>query len=449
MDATKTLDTFLDLVKSRDGSLEQFGYGITTADRYVRQIRMCAGNEACASMLTSEVAGATSWSDMIKRAEQRPVYCNEDMTIDGNKIVTNSSDFQKIVGPEIELPTNTLMVFRNFITTPRRDRDGDILETGGARPDEKMPLLWQHLHEFPIGRMVNIVTHDANQLLVNSAIIDSPLGNDTAQLIEFEALRISHGFLPLEWENLDQKDAGDHPFPGFRITSFEIMEESTVSVPSNVDAVITNFSRAKFTSGIVKGWAKHFYDNRPTLVQSGLNLDDKGGKCACGSGDSPAGQLAPDETSSSSASGHSSSTTSTPSTDEANADGKPKSVLGHVVTALSGSYEQRQHDLEKSGLAWLSENRVPVGDDDWASLVATFDNEAVICWIGARRPFSQDICYRGSWTEEDGKAVWQGEPVEVEVTADVEERAAELAALRKHDTAFQRAAEELVICLRS
>ena len=261
----------LDSIKGRSGVRSQFGYGITTADSYLKHIQACAGEGVCRSNNPwSKVADAPDWASVVKAAGKTLVYSNEDTRVKSETVTTNSSDFRKTLNDEETIvPPRTIMVFQNIVTTPKKDRDGDVLKTEGAEIDASMPLLWQHMHVAPIGRMIEVVEHSKDKLLVTSAVIDSALGNDTANLIEFGALRISHGFIPKEYQELDTKE-GD--MPGFEITKFEIMEESVVSVPSNTDAIIEAVSRGKLADPLVKEWAKHYYENRPIVV-SGVDME--------------------------------------------------------------------------------------------------------------------------------------------------------------------------------
>ncbi len=125
-----------------------------------------------------------------------------------------------------------IMQFDCVISTSRVDRDGDTLITSGAEPDPKMPLLWQHNAQTPVGKLLTITSHTKDELCGRFAIADTEFGRAAAKLIDFGALRISHGFQPIEYE---PKTNG-----GWLIKRFTIMEASLVSVPSNVDAEITS-----------------------------------------------------------------------------------------------------------------------------------------------------------------------------------------------------------------
>jgi rRNA-processing protein FCF1 len=86
---------------------------------------------------------------------------------------------------------------------------------------------------------------------------------DAAKLIEADVLRFSHGFRTLDWEDRFDKSGA---WLGFDIKSFEIMEESLVSVPSNIDAEIEMYSRDKLKSALMKSHAKLLFDARPVVV---------------------------------------------------------------------------------------------------------------------------------------------------------------------------------------
>ncbi len=238
--------------KKRPGT---FGYGVTTADVYVRDALTGPNRAKCPSRLLNGVDA----SQLVKDAENKLVNCDPNATVTDIKSPTDSS-----LPDHIKAPKNTLMVFRNIITTPREDRDGDLLLTRGAMPDPKMPLLWQHLPVMPLGKMLAVDRHDDDMLRVWTALLDlNESTEDAAKLIEADALRISHGFAPLEFEERLDK-SGD--FSGFLFHKYEIMEESLVSVPSNVDAVISTYSRNGLKSALFKRWGQRLFEDRPTQV---------------------------------------------------------------------------------------------------------------------------------------------------------------------------------------
>ncbi|MHC4402967.1 MAG: HK97 family phage prohead protease, partial [Planctomycetota bacterium] len=241
----------IELLAERGQRRTMGGHGIRTADAYVRGIVACADDEVCSRIALPK---GFDWDPpaMLRESAGRLVYSNDEMRMTG---WARDTSLQVAKAAGIDLPPRTLMTFENVITTPLRDRDGDILRSEGAVIDEKMPLLWHHMPPMPVGKMLKVIKQSKKGVKVLTALIDSQLGQDAAALIEFGALRISHGFRPLEFDEM--KDGG------YDIKKFEIMEESLVTVPSNTDAVITAFSRGKLGDPLVKSWAKSISDARP------------------------------------------------------------------------------------------------------------------------------------------------------------------------------------------
>jgi HK97 family phage prohead protease len=157
------------------------------------------------------------------------------------------------------------LTFDCCITSTRRDRDGDVLESSGAEVDPRCPLLWQHIALQPIGRLDAITSRNADRVFAQCSIADTELGRDAATLVAFGALRISIGFRPITFEPLDRRGSD----PGFRISKLEIMEISTVSIPSNQDAIITAFSREKLHHPLVKQYAIGLKNKLPMMVKGG------------------------------------------------------------------------------------------------------------------------------------------------------------------------------------
>lgn len=268
----------LDAVRSRKGNPNSFAYGISTADAYVRTMEKCVGVEACYKFAATR---QTSFNDVIRKAASTLVYGAPDMVV-----VDQGIEFAKAAGTAspkqyegIELPKNTLMVFKHILTSPRKDRDGDVLRTQGARPDPKMLLLWQHVHTLPIGKLLQIVDHTSKALKVLSCIVDmNDLCHDAAVMIDNGMGRFSHGFRALDYSELKEADGSTTSPGGFDVKSFEIMEESLVSVPSNVDAnveevVLDLFEGGKLTSGLMKAQAKHIRSKRPIRIPVTFDLD--------------------------------------------------------------------------------------------------------------------------------------------------------------------------------
>ncbi len=219
----------------RGGKSEPFRYGISTADLYVSTLADVVGRGRCGRQFARD---GQSWGDVLLKAAKTLVYANPDMDepveeVYGAKRATPSL-------PGLDLPKNTLVAFSHVLTSSRKDRDGDVLHADGARLDPKMLLLWQHVHTQPIGKLVAVRDQNPGRLTVVSAIVDmNELCHDAAVMIDSGMGRFSHGFRAIEFEKIkaaggDKEGVGDGG--GFEVTEFEVMEESLVSVPANVDA---------------------------------------------------------------------------------------------------------------------------------------------------------------------------------------------------------------------
>lgn len=281
-------DQLLTAIRGRGQKQTEFGYGILTADRWVRNMQDLAGIDACYSIACR---GSTSFNDVLQKASQTLTYSNADMVVEEKS--TQVSD-------GVELPKNTLMVFKHVLTTPRKDRDGDVLRTQGAVVDPKMLLLWQHVHTLPIGKMLSVVEHNEKRLVLLSCIVDiNELAHDAAVMVDNDMARFSHGFRALEYEQMKLAE-GETTGGGFDIKRFEIMEESMVSVPSNVEAqqqeiLLSLVEGGKLTSSIMKEIGKSLREARNVIVpvtdklvdlEGGLHEDESssGGGAAAADG---------------------------------------------------------------------------------------------------------------------------------------------------------------------
>lgn len=247
------MKTILEALQTRNSKTE-FGYGLSTAEPYVRRVVEAMGAGGCREQFA--VADA---DEAVKHASGVLTYAVPEMEV--TEKATSSNGFQQLLPDGVEAPANTLMVIRHVLTSTKEDRDNDVLETKGASLDPKAPLLWQHMHTLPIGSVLGTVSHTDTELKVASALVDlNDLTSDAAKLVEANVLRFSHGFRALEFE--ERKENNERGgFPGFRVTKFEIMEASLVSVPSNTDAAIEAFSKAKLES-------KYFKTMKDTVLKS-------------------------------------------------------------------------------------------------------------------------------------------------------------------------------------
>jgi len=276
-------------VRSRKGgSPEPFDYGIMTADRFVRNVLDCVGSDLCYRQMATR---STSLHDLLEKSARSLTYSNQEMVLED--IYSKAKKEEALRG--VELPKNTLMLFKHTLTSTRKDRDGDILRTKGAKPDPKMLLLWQHVHTLPIGKQLAVADHTDTHLKMFSAVVDiNPLAHDSAVMIDNKMGRFSHGFKALEFEEIKTSKG---KVTGFDVTSFEIMEASLVSVPSNVDAetediLLSLVEGRKLTSPLMKAYGKAIREKQPVRVPVTIDLNiqlngesDGSGKkeCSCAS----------------------------------------------------------------------------------------------------------------------------------------------------------------------
>lgn len=253
--------------------------GIGIASDYVSTIGACFGQEGAERFFG--MGSDRQWAEALKDSQGKLVYRDDDMKVIEVKSNLAAASKQRKYptrkpGRKDEgedgntgLTPGACMEFDCVLTTAKRDRDRDILEPGGARVDPYMPLLWQHVPMSPIGKMLKVVSQDENEVIVRCAIADNAFGRDVAQLVEFGALRISHGFVPTKFEPIEEDENADPWMQGWHVLEFDVLEVSVVSIPSNTDAVITGFSRGKLHHPLVKSWAQAVSQKRPTTVPVG------------------------------------------------------------------------------------------------------------------------------------------------------------------------------------
>jgi hypothetical protein len=277
LDEEQIQELLLKRVRLRNQKRTEFGYGISTADRFVKTIQECVGTEACYKFTAKK---QTSFNDILRKAAKTLVYSNADMELEEKLVESGANISSKFDG--LVLPKNTLMVFRHVLTTPRKDRDGDILRTQGALPDPKMLLLWQHVHTLPIGKMLQIHEHTSKKLSVISCIIDmNELCHDSAVMVDNGMGRFSHGFRALQFSEMKAEESEPtDDGGGFDVKRFEIMEESLVSVPSNADAetqeiILDLVEGGKLHSPMMKTIGKEIRNKRSTRIPVTVDLNLK------------------------------------------------------------------------------------------------------------------------------------------------------------------------------
>lgn len=146
------------------------------------------------------------------------------------KAVTDDGDTRTITG---------------IASTPKQDRDNDILDMVGAKFALPIPLLWQHNHNQPIGEVTDAtVTEDGIEITATIVKIDEDGALKTRTDEAWQSIKsglvkcLSIGFRPLEYNYLEDSW-------GLHIKEWEWYELSAVTVPANPDAVITSVKNIK------------------------------------------------------------------------------------------------------------------------------------------------------------------------------------------------------------
>jgi len=436
----------LESIKSRKQTASEFNSGILTADRYVKTLQDCVGHDLCYRYGSTKSA---SFNDVIKRAEGVLTYNNPEMVVvdiysDAKAKFEDDND--------IELPKNTLMVFEHVLTTSKKDRDGDILRTEGARVDPKMLLLWQHVHTLPIGKMLKVLEHNHKTLRVLSAIVDmNELSHDSAVMIENKMGRFSHGFRALSFTDLKESEGSTTGASGFDVKEFEVMEESLVSVPANPDAeqqeiLLSLVEGDKLSSSIMKSYGKQIRDKQTKTTSAGGFDEREKSKCGCGKAEGKSATDLPsvekDADDPKETEDSKNAEVMCPKCKIACVDGKcsecgylvdevdlgkedknkdvpsEKSVLGQkrLYGDLPGSWEDTQDQLRQICSSFCREKGLlPAEDSDgyaYAYLGATYPSKAILCVESksGTKKYQSDWGYNSS-----GDAEFTGIPKEVMV----------------------------------
>lgn len=139
---------------------------------------------------------------------------------------------------KIKAVDDSRRVFKGLATTPAVDRVGDVIDPRGAKFTNPLTLLHQHDHRMPIGKVrFQKPTKDGIEFEAEMPIIEEEGALkervDTAWgEIKYDLVRaVSIGFSPIKYAF---KDDG-----GIEFQEIEIYELSTVSVPANAQAIIT------------------------------------------------------------------------------------------------------------------------------------------------------------------------------------------------------------------
>lgn len=129
-------------------------------------------------------------------------------------------------------------IIRGVATTPTVDRVGDIIEPLGVKFQNPLPLLWQHMHDKPVGQVrfdratADGIGFEAELPVIEQAGALRDRIEEAWQSIRIGLVRaVSIGFMPIEYAFM--KEGGIH------FQQVEVFELSAVTIPANSEAVIT------------------------------------------------------------------------------------------------------------------------------------------------------------------------------------------------------------------
>ena len=402
-------DQLLQSIRGRKTKKTPFGFGITTADKYVMTLLNAVGSDMCHRVASKDL---TSFSDVLTKAANTLVYSNEDAEVHEKATLVDASKL-----PEgVELPKNCLMIFRHTLTTPRKDRDGDILHSEGMIVDPKLLLLWQHMHTVPIGKMLAIATQNTKTLDLWSCIVDmNEISHDSAVMVDNGMGRFSHGFRAIEFNEIKAGSEGDS---GFEITKAEIMEESLVSVPANTDAdtqevILSLVENGKLTSPVFKEYGKSIRENRnvtiPVNVDVKVLLDGVEVKQNGKQNERPDPSTSKETEVRSEKEGHEGQETSDK---EVKPEEKGIDYSDARMGYLEGSWEYKTEKLWSQVREYIYEK---LGSEDYGCyILATYDDHALVC-VYKYYGNEKEKYYKVNWKEENGIPKFHGDLVELSI----------------------------------
>jgi HK97 family phage major capsid protein/HK97 family phage prohead protease len=133
-------------------------------------------------------------------------------------------------------------VIRGIASTPTPDRDRDTVNPMGAKFKTPMPLLWQHSHSKPIGRVTfakptkSGIPYIAEIPKVKEAGVLKDRIDEAVQSVKYNLVTgVSIGFSPVEGKvryNDERK--------GYDFDEWEWLELSLVTIPANAEATIAS-----------------------------------------------------------------------------------------------------------------------------------------------------------------------------------------------------------------
>lgn len=157
---------------------------------------------------------------------------------------------------EVKAVDDEKRVITGIATTPEADRMGDIVDPLGAKFKNPLPLLWQHMHDKPVGTVrfekptAKGIAFTAELPKIEEAGALKDLIDMAWQSVKAKLVRgVSIGFRALEYSWMDDG--------GIRFIETEIMELSLVTIPANASATIQSIksidSAIRTASGIPDG----------------------------------------------------------------------------------------------------------------------------------------------------------------------------------------------------
>ena len=131
---------------------------------------------------------------------------------------------------------------RVVMTTPVRDRDGDVVvpEGMGLKWFRKNPVvLWAHQYDLPPVGNVDVATLRVSNKGIEADVIFDKGGVLAREVHGLYQRGVMHawsiGFTPVKWDVMEDRKTGK--VSGYRVTQWELLELSAVPVPANPDAL--------------------------------------------------------------------------------------------------------------------------------------------------------------------------------------------------------------------
>jgi HK97 family phage prohead protease len=158
-----------------------------------------------------------------------------------------------------------IMRIEGLASTPKPDRDRDIMEPKGAVFKLPIPLIWQHDHGSPIGIVTSAVRKEEGIYIKAEVKQFTARLEVYAEMIRQKLVRgLSVGFRALKHAMLDNG--------GVHFMKWELYEISTVTVPANADATIQVVK--SMDAAVRKVTGKHAGEKPEDIAAEDLRSDD-------------------------------------------------------------------------------------------------------------------------------------------------------------------------------